>query len=137
MYQIQLAKLKDGQWNNQVEAELIKKEREKLQNEIREKELAGDAEPQSNAEKAYLDQEIEQSEIQPAQKVLSLDIGGTHKIKTNQDLLCLVDGSKLQKMFSGKYKLVTNEEGNIFLDRNGSTFICLVNYLRNNREEIP
>ena len=40
-------------------------------------------------------------------------------------------------MFSGKYKLVTNEEGNIFLDRNGSTFICLVNYLRNNREEIP
>lgn len=40
-------------------------------------------------------------------------------------------------MFSGKYKLTTNNEGNIFLDRNGSTFICLVNYLRNNREELP
>lgn len=68
---------------------------------------------------------------------LSLDIGGTHLIKTNQELLCSVDGTLLQKMFSGAHDIPVNENGHVFLDRDGATFLSLINYLRNNRKDFP
>ena len=68
---------------------------------------------------------------------LSLDVGGTHQIKTNQDLLCSVTGSLLQKMFSGAHDIPVNQDGNVFLDRDGATFLCLINYLRNERSSFP
>ena len=68
---------------------------------------------------------------------LSIDIGGTHLIKTNQELLCSVEGTLLQKMFSGAHDIPVNEAGHVFLDRDGATFLSLINYLRNNRKDFP
>ena len=70
-------------------------------------------------------------------RVISLDVGGTHQIRTSQDLLCKVEGSLLQQMFCGVHDLPINQSGNVFLDRDGSTFLSLINYLRNNRDDFP
>ena len=40
-------------------------------------------------------------------------------------------------MFSGKHEVPTDDRGNIFLDRDGETFLTLINYLRNHRKELP
>ena len=68
--------------------------------------------------------------------LVSLDVGGSHRIKTNLDLLTEVKGSLLAKMFSGRHEIPINEKGNVFIDRDGETFLTLVNYLRN-RKSIP
>jgi len=34
-----------------------------------------------------------------------LDVGGSHQIKTGVDILCSVEGSLLQRMFSGRHEL--------------------------------
>lgn len=70
-------------------------------------------------------------------KLISLDVGGTHRITTNIDLLTTVEGSMLAKMFSGRHDVPKNEKGNVFLDRDGETFLTLVNYLRNYRRALP
>ena len=68
--------------------------------------------------------------------VVALNVGGTHHLMTERDVLTLVKGSLLEKMFSGMHELKTiNEE--VFLDRDGQTFLHVVNYLRNNREVFP
>lgn len=70
-------------------------------------------------------------------RLVSLDVGGTHRITTNLDLLTAVEGSMLAKMFSGRHDVPKNEKGNVFLDRDGETFLTLVNYLRNYRRALP
>ena len=70
-------------------------------------------------------------------KLVNLDVGGTHRITTNLDLLTVIKGSLLAKMFSGRNDIPKNDKGNIFLDRDGETFLTLVNYLRNHRRAIP
>jgi hypothetical protein len=40
-------------------------------------------------------------------------------------------------MFSGAHDIPVNENGNVFLDRDGATFLSLINYLRNNRKDFP
>jgi hypothetical protein len=52
-------------------------------------------------------------------------------------LLTEVKGSMLAKMFSGRHDVPKNEKGNVFLDRDGETFLTLVNYLRNYRRAVP
>lgn len=69
--------------------------------------------------------------------MISLDVGGTHKIRTSLDILCKVQGSTLQKMFVNHKNLKRNQDGYIFLDRDGKTFLTLVNYLRNERRSFP
>jgi len=69
-------------------------------------------------------------------EVVALNVGGTHHMMTERDVLRLVPGSILEKMFNGMHELkkIDNE---VFLDRDGRTFQYLVNYLRNNREVFP
>jgi hypothetical protein len=68
--------------------------------------------------------------------VIALNVGGTHHLMTEREVLTLCKGSLLEKMFSGMHELKTiNEE--VFLDRDGQTFLHLVNYLRNDREVFP
>ena len=64
-------------------------------------------------------------------EVVALNVGGTHHMMTERDVLRLVPGSTLEKMFNGLHELkkVDNE---VFLDRDGQTFLYLINYLRNN-----
>ena len=69
-------------------------------------------------------------------EVVSLNVGGTHHLKTERDVLRLVKGSILEKMFNGMNEL-KEIDGEVFLDRDGSTFLNLVNYLRNDREVFP
>ena len=69
-------------------------------------------------------------------EVVSLNVGGTHHMMTERDVLRHVPGSTLEKMFNGMHDLKKiNDE--IFLDRDGSTFQHLVNYLRNDRQVLP
>lgn len=65
-------------------------------------------------------------------EIVNLNVGGTHHIQTEKDVLRSVPESTLAKMFSDMHELkkIDNE---IFLDRDGSTFETLVNYLRNDR----
>ena len=69
-------------------------------------------------------------------EVVALNVGGTHHMMTERDVLRLCPGSTLEKMFNGMHELKKiNEE--VFLDRDGTTFQHLVNYLRNDREVLP
>jgi hypothetical protein len=69
-------------------------------------------------------------------KVIALNVGGTHHLMTELDVLRSCKGSNLELMFSGMHEL-KKIEGEVFLDRDGKTFLNLVNYLRNNREVFP
>lgn len=69
-------------------------------------------------------------------EVVALNVGGTHHMMTERQVLGLCPDSTLAKMFSGTHELKKiNEE--VFVDRDGRTFQHLVNYLRNNRETWP
>lgn len=69
-------------------------------------------------------------------EVVAINVGGTHHMMTERDILMSCKGSILEKMFNGLHelKIIDNE---VFLDRDGQTFTYLVNYLRNNREVMP
>ena len=82
-------------------------------------------------------EDVLQGTFAPANRLISLDVGGTHRITTNLDLLIEVKGSLLAKMFSGRHDVPKNEKGNVFLDRDGETFLTLINYLRNYRRALP
>lgn len=55
---------------------------------------------------------------------------------TERDVLRLCKNSTLEKMFNGMHELKKIED-EVFLDRDGTTFQHLVNYLRNDREVLP
>ena len=69
-------------------------------------------------------------------EVVSLNVGGTHHIQTEKDVLRSVPNSILAKMFSDMHQLkkINNE---VFLDRDGKTFNDVINYLRNDRRVFP
>ena len=69
-------------------------------------------------------------------EVVSLNVGGTHHLKTERDVLRLCEGSTLEKMFNGMHELKKIDDA-VFLDRDGRTFQYLVNYLRNDRTVFP
>ena len=69
-------------------------------------------------------------------EVIALNVGGTHHLMTERDVLTSVPGSLLYKMFSGMHECKKiNDE--VFLDRDGKTFLNLVNYLRNEMQVFP
>jgi hypothetical protein len=60
---------------------------------------------------------------------LEFEIGGEKKIKVTRNTLCLVPGSKLELMFSGRQKA-----GEIvFINRDVDAFQSLISYLRNDQ----
>ena len=66
-------------------------------------------------------------------EIVNLNIGGTHKIATSIRILTACEDSKLTKIMSDRDGLMmTGNE--IFLDRDGPTFINMLNYLRNDRK---
>ena len=69
-------------------------------------------------------------------EVVALNVGGTHQMMTERDILRQVPGSTLEKMFNGMHELKKIDE-KVFLDRDGRTFQYLVNYLRNDRQVLP
>ena len=67
-------------------------------------------------------------------KIITIDCGGTHRIRTTLGLLCSIEDSMLKRTFVNHQKLKTNKDGDIFLDRDGKTFLTMINYLRNDRK---
>jgi len=70
-------------------------------------------------------------------QILTLNVGGTHTIMTSLKVLCQVRETKLNQLFQNVNELQRMPDGALFLDRDGPSFQTLVNYLRNEREEIP
>ena len=69
-------------------------------------------------------------------EVVKINVGGTHHIQTEKDVLRSVPNSTLAQMFSDMHELkVIDDE--VFLDRDGKTFETVVNYLRNDRKVFP
>lgn len=67
---------------------------------------------------------------------LTLNIGGI-KFETTLSTLTKYKKSLLGNMFSGKHKLEQCEDGSYFIDRDGTNFRYILNYLRDSNIFIP
>jgi len=70
-----------------------------------------------------------------ADEILELDVGGTHMITTSKKTLTKFEGSVLEAMFSGRHHL-SKHKGRIFIDRDGTAFNHMVNYLRSGQKPV-
>jgi hypothetical protein len=52
-------------------------------------------------------------------EIIKLNVGGTHHLHTDRTTLCSVPGSLLDKWFKGVVELKKDDNGEIFLDRDG------------------
>jgi vacuolar-type H+-ATPase subunit I/STV1 len=85
----------------------------------------------ASAERAALDAEkaaMEQTYEFQTKKV-HLDVGG-HKFTTSLPTLTSVPDTYLEVMFSGRYPLAADPDGEFFIDRNGDLFRHILSYLR-------
>jgi hypothetical protein len=61
-------------------------------------------------------------------EVITLNVGGIHYTTTTATLL---SGSNyFDTLLSGKYSILRDAQGNVFIDRDGSTFRYILNFLR-------
>ena len=67
--------------------------------------------------------------LPPPNFPVSVDVGGA-RFTTARSHLCRVEGSMLAAMFSGRHELHPQDDGSFFLDRDGTHFRHIVNYLR-------
>eukprot|EP01133_Synstelium_polycarpum_P017382 gene17382-20738_t len=63
--------------------------------------------------------------------MIKLNVGG-HIYYTSISTLCADDQSMLNFMFSGRFPIQKEEDGSIFIDRDGTYFKYIINWLRNN-----
>ena len=72
-------------------------------------------------------------------QVIVLNVGGTSFTTSLQTMQAEPD-SKLGRMFSGRHDMETQKDGSIFIDRDGTHFGLILNYLRGNitsKEQLP
>ena len=124
--QEQLQKEKD-QWDKviQNEKDKLQKEKDQLQNEIQ------NEKDQLQKEKDQLQNEIQHmSEMNNiCETRIKLDIGG-HLYTTSTLTLTRDPQSMLAAMFSGRHSVKKEEDGSYFIDRDGTHFCYILNYLR-------
>jgi len=65
-----------------------------------------------------------------------LNVGGT-KYHTSLNTLRMASGSIFEYMFSGKYSMEPSSDGSYFFDRDGPSFIHILNFLRNQELHLP
>lgn len=70
-------------------------------------------------------------------EIIQLMVGGNHQLTTTLQVLCQDPASKLAWQFTEGKKDLKILNGHHFLDRDGKTFEALLNYLRNDRQQIP
>ena len=70
------------------------------------------------------------------QSQIKLDVGGTH-YTTSISTLTRIPNSMLEAMFSGRHSIHKNDEGRVFIDRNGKLFEYILDYLRNGEWDFP
>ena len=68
-------------------------------------------------------------------RVIPLNVGGYSFVTTLSTLIKDKD-SMLAAMFSGRHELDTDSEGRYFIDRDGTYFKYILNYLRD-RKQLP
>ncbi len=69
-------------------------------------------------------------------RIVRLSVGGVI-FETSVDTLCADPNSMLAAMFSGRHNVNTDEEGRYFIDRDGTHFRYILNYLRDGNTYIP
>jgi len=67
---------------------------------------------------------------------VKLNVGGVKYETTLTTLTADGDESMLGSMFSGRHALVTNDDGEVFLDRDGTHFGLVLNVLRDTSVEV-
>ena len=65
-----------------------------------------------------------------------LNVGG-HRFTTSLQTLTKDPNSMLAAMFSGKFEMEPSEDGAFFIDRDGTHFRFILNYLRNGKLTLP
>jgi len=69
-------------------------------------------------------------------KIVRLSVGGV-VFETSMETLCGDPNSMLAAMFSGRHNVTKDEEGRYFIDRDGTHFRYILNYLRDGNTYIP
>ena len=69
-------------------------------------------------------------------KIVKLNVGGQY-FTTSRQTLTSDPNSMLAAMFSGRHKLETTGDGSFFIDRDGTHFRYILNYLRNDELILP
>ena len=69
-------------------------------------------------------------------KIVRLSVGGQH-FETSIDTLGRDQSSMLAVMFSGRHNVITDEDGRYFIDRDGTHFRYILNYLRDGNTYLP
>eukprot|EP01084_Bolivina_argentea_P018989 35355_1 len=82
------------------------------------------------------DDDNEATNIQHKSEPITLNIGGT-KYQTALSTLSKYKDSVLYKMFEGKFSLQPSDDGSYFIDRDGTEFKYILNYLRDGILIIP
>ena len=68
--------------------------------------------------------------------IVKLNVGGQH-FTTSLQTLTRDPNSMLAAMFSGRHEVQTTEDGSFFIDRDGTYFRFILNYLRNGELILP
>ena len=69
-------------------------------------------------------------------KIVKLNVGGQY-FTTSRQTLTSDPNSMLAAMFSGRHKLETTGDGSFFIDRDGTHFRFILNYLRDGKLILP
>ncbi|KAL9951581.1 hypothetical protein ACROYT_G044265 [Oculina patagonica] len=69
-------------------------------------------------------------------KMLNLNVGG-HRFSTSLATMNKDPGSMLHAMFSGRFETKPSEDGSYFIDRDGTHFRYILNYLRTGQLVVP
>ncbi|XP_020624754.1 BTB/POZ domain-containing protein KCTD4-like [Orbicella faveolata] len=87
-------------------------------------------------EKEALDEAAKKLEHVHFSSMLKLNVGG-HLFSTSLSTLNKDPGSMLHAMFSGRFDTNASEDGSYFIDRDGTHFRYILNYLRTGQLLVP
>ena len=80
--------------------------------------------------------DITRSQLAMAQDIVHLNVGGT-LYTTTKATLCRFPNSMLGAMFNGAMPTTKDESGHYFIDRDGSLFMYVLNFLRSAHLALP
>ena len=131
--QLDIQKEKDSlQQEMRMENEVLQRKKDRVQQRIqKERATLQDEKDKHQQEKTKLQEEIRRmSEVNKIQESrIKLDVGG-HVYTTSMLTLTKDQESMLALMFSGRHYVKKEEDGSYFIDRDGTHFRHILNYLR-------
>lgn len=79
---------------------------------------------------------VDLTQQQEFPKIMRLSVGGDH-FETSLETLLKDPNSMLAAMFSGRHYVQKCEDGRYFIDRDGTHFRYILNYLRDGNTYLP